>query len=65
MTIDRTLAASQQAGSTSATSAASVTSVEQQYFSTFAGTPLTVSDKADLLGRIANYSHWDKPVVTY
>jgi Ca2+-binding RTX toxin-like protein len=65
MTIDRSLAASAQTGATFATSASTVTSVEQQYFGTFAGTPLTVSDKTDLLDRIANYSFWKQTVVTY
>jgi Ca2+-binding RTX toxin-like protein len=65
MMIDRSLAASAQTGSMNATSATTVTSVEQQYFGSLAGTPLTVSDKTDLLDRIANYSFWKQTVVTY
>jgi hypothetical protein len=65
MATDRSLAASLQTGSTLATSASTVTTVEQQYFATFAGTLLTVSDKADLLDRIANYNTWKQSIVTY
>ncbi len=65
MAIDRTLSASMQRGATTATSSSTVTSVEQQYFATFANTSLTISDKADLLDRIANHTYWTKQIVTY